>query len=162
MQQTALEPHRLVRWSCVAGHPNWQHNTFSFTLEERNGETALQFVQQYAQELSDETYGTFNFNWGYYLPLEVVLRDRDGHAVRGDLPGLERPGPRRLVPLQQICDKRLWCMAPDLRLSASFSACPRSGAATREVSETQSVQVRQVSLPGSQLARIRGRPTSPW
>ena len=25
MQQTALEPHRLVRWSCVAGHPNWQN-----------------------------------------------------------------------------------------------------------------------------------------
>ena len=23
--------------------------------------------QQYAQELSDETYGTHNFNWGYYL-----------------------------------------------------------------------------------------------
>ncbi len=67
MQQTALEPHRLVRWSCVAGHPNWHSNTFSFTLEERNSETALQFVQQYAQELSDETYGTYNFNWGYYL-----------------------------------------------------------------------------------------------
>ena len=57
---------------------------------------------------------------------------------------------------------RLWCMAPDLRLGASFSACPRSGATTREVSETQPVQVRQVSTPGSQLARIRGRPTSPW
>ena len=55
----------------------------------------------------------------------------------------------------------LWCMAPDLRLGASFSACPRSGAATSEVSETQPVQVRQVSLPGSQLARIRGRPTVP-
>ena len=27
----------------------------------------MQFVQQYAQELSDETYGTYNFNWGYYL-----------------------------------------------------------------------------------------------
>ena len=67
MQQTALEPYRLVRWSCVAGHPNWQHNTFSFTLEDRQGETSLQFVQQYAQELSDETYGTYNFNWGYYL-----------------------------------------------------------------------------------------------
>ena len=55
MQQTALEPHRLVRWSCVAGHPNWHNNTFSFTLERRDAETALQFVQQYAQELSDET-----------------------------------------------------------------------------------------------------------
>ena len=67
MQQTALEPHRLVRWSCVAGHPNWQNNTFSFTLEERKDETLLGFVQEYAQELSDEVYGTYNFNWGYYL-----------------------------------------------------------------------------------------------
>jgi len=25
------------------------------------------FVQEYAQELSDEVYGTYNFNWGYYL-----------------------------------------------------------------------------------------------
>ena len=25
------------------------------------------FRQEYAQELSDETYGTYNFNWGYYL-----------------------------------------------------------------------------------------------
>ena len=40
MQQIALEPHRLVRWSCVAGHPNWQNNTFSFTLEDRQGETS--------------------------------------------------------------------------------------------------------------------------
>ena len=67
MRQTALEPHRLVRWSCVAGHPNWHNNTFSFTLDERKGETTVQFVQQYADELSDETYGTYNFNWGYYL-----------------------------------------------------------------------------------------------
>ena len=58
MQQTALEPNRRVQWTCIAGHPNWQHNTFSFTLEERKGETVVQFVQKYAQELSDETYGT--------------------------------------------------------------------------------------------------------
>src|SRR5262249_28032029 len=31
------------------------------------GETGLTFVQVYAQELSDEVYGTYNFNWGYYL-----------------------------------------------------------------------------------------------
>ncbi len=42
-------------------------NTFEFALTERNGETLLQFTQEYAQELSDETYGTYNFNWGYYL-----------------------------------------------------------------------------------------------
>ena len=27
----------------------------------------LRFVQEYAQELSDEIYGTYNFTWGYDL-----------------------------------------------------------------------------------------------
>ena len=67
MKQTALEPNRLIRWRCLNGHPNWQDSTFSFALEHRNGETRLQFVQEHAQELSDDTYGTYNFNWGYYL-----------------------------------------------------------------------------------------------
>ena len=67
MKQTVLEPNRLVRWLCLDGHSNWQDNTFSFALEQRNGDTRLQFVQKHAQELSDDTYGTYNFNWGYYL-----------------------------------------------------------------------------------------------
>jgi uncharacterized protein YndB with AHSA1/START domain len=67
MRQTTLERPRLVRWTCVNGHANWQDNTFSFTLNDRGGETLLSFVQEYAQELSDEVYGTYNFNWGYYL-----------------------------------------------------------------------------------------------
>ena len=67
MKQTALEPNLLVCWTCIAVHPNWQNNTFEFTLTERNSETLVQFVQEYVQELSDETYGTYNFNWGYYL-----------------------------------------------------------------------------------------------
>ena len=67
MKQTSLDENRQVRWTCISGHNNWQANTFVFTLHERSGETLLQFVQEYAQELSDETYGTYNFNWGYYL-----------------------------------------------------------------------------------------------
>ena len=67
MEQTALEAGRLVRWQCVGGHDNWQGDEFAFELEERSGETFLLFTQQYARELSDETYGTYNFNWGYYL-----------------------------------------------------------------------------------------------
>lgn len=67
MEQTALEAGRLVRWKCVGGHDNWQGDDFAFELEERGGETFLLFTQQYARELSDETYGTYNFNWGYYL-----------------------------------------------------------------------------------------------
>ena len=51
----------------IAGHPPWQDSTLSFSLEDRQGETLLRFVQEFAQELSDETYGTYNFTWGYDL-----------------------------------------------------------------------------------------------
>jgi uncharacterized protein YndB with AHSA1/START domain len=67
MKQTRLEPGQRVEWLCTSGHANWQDNQFRFVLEERNGETMLRFLQEYAQELDDEAYGTYNFNWGYYL-----------------------------------------------------------------------------------------------
>ena len=67
MQQMKLAPGRLVEWRCVDGHRNWQDNTFRFSLREAEGDTSLQFMQEYAQELDDDTYGTYNFNWGYYL-----------------------------------------------------------------------------------------------
>jgi uncharacterized protein YndB with AHSA1/START domain len=67
MLQTKLEPDRRVEWRCVAGHVNWQDNTFVFEMAERKGETLLLFSQHYAKELSDEVYGIYNFNWGYYL-----------------------------------------------------------------------------------------------
>ena len=67
MKVTNLETNRLVEWRCIAGHDNWRGNSFSFELREINSETNLMFVQVYAQELSDEVYGTYNFNWGYYL-----------------------------------------------------------------------------------------------
>lgn len=67
MRQTALEMNRRVEWRCETGHANWEDNTFTFTLEDRKGETLLMFSQHYARELSDEAYGTYNFNWGYYL-----------------------------------------------------------------------------------------------
>lgn len=67
MKQVALVDGERVEWRCVAGHDNWQDNTFTFLLRDADGETSLRFVQQYAQELDDDTYGTYNFNWGYYL-----------------------------------------------------------------------------------------------
>ncbi len=67
MRQDVLERNRRIQWRCVGGHPNWQDNVFTFALEEREGETFLRFVQEYAQELSDDVYGVYNFNWGYYL-----------------------------------------------------------------------------------------------
>jgi uncharacterized protein YndB with AHSA1/START domain len=67
MRQTRLEPDRRVEWLCVGGHANWQDNTFVFELDDRKGETLLLFSQHYARELSNEVYGIYNFNWGYYL-----------------------------------------------------------------------------------------------
>ena len=67
MEVTALEESRLVGWTCVDGHDNWRDNTFSFELRPEGADTGLMFVQLYAQELDDEVYGTYNFNWGYYL-----------------------------------------------------------------------------------------------
>ena len=67
MKVSKLDANRLVEWRCVAGHKNWQDNVFSFELRDVSSETGLMFTQIYAQELSDEVYGTYNFNWGYYL-----------------------------------------------------------------------------------------------
>lgn len=85
MKQTRLEKNRHVEWRCVDGHPNWQDNTFSFALREKEGETSLQFVQAYAQELDDDTYGTYNFNWGYYLSsLKKLCETGEGTLFEAD------------------------------------------------------------------------------
>jgi uncharacterized protein YndB with AHSA1/START domain len=67
MKITAMTPSKEVGWECVAGHAKWQDNEFTFELSEQNGATQLKFTQLYAKELSDEDYGIYNFNWGYYL-----------------------------------------------------------------------------------------------
>jgi uncharacterized protein YndB with AHSA1/START domain len=67
MKQVTLEPDNRVEWQCVAGHENWQDNTLTFSLTPQDGETSLVFRQQYKRELADDVYGTYNFNWGYYL-----------------------------------------------------------------------------------------------
>ena len=67
MEITALERPELVAWKCVGGHDPWQDNTFRFDIEPRDEGAILFFTQVYAQELSDEDYGRYNFNWGYYL-----------------------------------------------------------------------------------------------
>jgi uncharacterized protein YndB with AHSA1/START domain len=67
MKVTKLEPERSVHWRCVGGHDNWLDNTFSFELTDKGENTGLMFTQIYARELSDEVYGTYNYNWGYYL-----------------------------------------------------------------------------------------------
>jgi uncharacterized protein YndB with AHSA1/START domain len=64
---TLEEPRKLV-WRCVAGHEPWSDGTFRFELVPLDdGRTKLRFWQDYAVELSDDAYGVYNFNWGYYL-----------------------------------------------------------------------------------------------
>jgi uncharacterized protein YndB with AHSA1/START domain len=68
MQITGLTDGRELHWRCTGGHQNWQDNTFDFELVPLDGgRTRLRFTQNYATELSDDDYGVYNYNWGYYL-----------------------------------------------------------------------------------------------
>jgi uncharacterized protein YndB with AHSA1/START domain len=67
MQVIDMKDNAKVEWECTEGHVPWRDNTFTFILEEDGGRVRLSFNQEYAKELSDIEYGTYNFNWGYYL-----------------------------------------------------------------------------------------------
>jgi uncharacterized protein YndB with AHSA1/START domain len=68
MEITDVDDGRQLAWKCVGGHANWDDNTFDFELVPLDdGRTRLRFTQFYATELSDDDYGVYNFNWGYYL-----------------------------------------------------------------------------------------------
>jgi len=67
MKVTRLEQDQVVHWICVDGHDNWQDNTFKFQMKDVAGKTRVIFTQDYARELSDDDYGIYNFNWGYYM-----------------------------------------------------------------------------------------------
>jgi uncharacterized protein YndB with AHSA1/START domain len=68
MEITTLDECRELVWRCVAGHDPWKDGTFRFQLAELDdGRTRLRFWQDYAVELDDDSYGIYNFNWGYYL-----------------------------------------------------------------------------------------------
>lgn len=80
MEVRELETNRRVVWRCVGGAPLWQDNTFRFELERRDGGTLLMFTQEYANEIPDEEYGRYNFNWGYYLlSLKRLCETGSGH-----------------------------------------------------------------------------------
>lgn len=79
MEVVALEEDRRIEWRCVGGHEPWAGNTFRFEIEARDGRSALFFRQEYANELSDEEYGRYNFNWGYYLrSLKLLCETGEG------------------------------------------------------------------------------------
>jgi uncharacterized protein YndB with AHSA1/START domain len=68
MEVLAVEDSREVEWACVAGHAPWQDSRFRFQVGGLSaGRSRLRFWQEYAVELADDYYGTYNFNWGYYL-----------------------------------------------------------------------------------------------
>jgi uncharacterized protein YndB with AHSA1/START domain len=68
MEIIGLEEDRKLEWRCVAGHEPWDNGTFRFEVVGLDdGRTKLRFWQDYAVELSDDAYGVYNFNWGYYL-----------------------------------------------------------------------------------------------
>lgn len=67
MEITDVRRDRLVAWRCVGGHDPWDANTFRFEIAAEDGPTRLRFWQHYETELPDDEYGTYNFNWGYYL-----------------------------------------------------------------------------------------------
>jgi uncharacterized protein YndB with AHSA1/START domain len=74
MEIISLTPRSSVEWKCLSGHDKWQDNTFRFELVDLgDSRTRLRFWQHYATELSDDDYGTYNFNWGYYLESLRVL-----------------------------------------------------------------------------------------
>ena len=57
----------LVQWQCVTGEKDWAGDIFTFSYNYKGKSVSLTFNQEYANEITDEQYGTFNFNWGYYL-----------------------------------------------------------------------------------------------
>ncbi len=68
MEITALERPSLVAWRCVAGADPWHGATLRFEIESVGANrSSLTFTQRYAGEMSDRDFGTFNYNWGYYL-----------------------------------------------------------------------------------------------
>lgn len=83
MEVTQLEADQAVRWKCIGGHDNWLDNTFSFTIKKHDAGTRVTFTQDYARELSDDDYGIYNFNWGYYLEsLRLYCEKGEGQPYR--------------------------------------------------------------------------------
>ena len=61
------EAGKLVAWAPESGAEPWMGSTIRFELGERDGRTGILFRHRYGQDLPDEMFGVFNFNWAYYL-----------------------------------------------------------------------------------------------
>jgi uncharacterized protein YndB with AHSA1/START domain len=79
MRVTERDEARAVVWALESGHQPWNGSTFRFDLQERDGATAVLFRMSYGQELPDEQYGVYNFNWAYYLEsLRLLCQEGSG------------------------------------------------------------------------------------
>lgn len=67
MRITQLDEGRAVGWHCISGNDVWVDSTISFNLSDNEDTTQLMFTHTYATDLPDVAFGTFNFNWAYYL-----------------------------------------------------------------------------------------------
>ena len=67
MRVRELEPDRRVAWEFAGGHANWDGSTFEFQLERSDAGTLVRFWQFYGRALSEDDYGIYTYNWGYYL-----------------------------------------------------------------------------------------------
>lgn len=79
MRVKVLEPGSRVAWEFAGGHPNWEGSTFEFQLEAVAGGTRMRFWQHYGRALSDDDFGVYNYNWGYYLD-SLRLLCETGHG----------------------------------------------------------------------------------
>src|SRR5258708_32886408 len=78
-----------VSWLCAGGVAQWADNTFWFDLADRDQGTRLRFRQEYAIELSDDDYATYNYHWAYCLEsLRLLCTDGSGKPYH---PGAESP-----------------------------------------------------------------------
>ena len=67
MKITGLKKDEKIEWTCVSGHDLWKDHTFQFNLDSIDTGTTLTFTQNYTTEVTDDQFGRYNYNWGYYL-----------------------------------------------------------------------------------------------
>jgi hypothetical protein len=84
MEILEVEESQNLVWRCADGHVPWQDSTFRFQIEATGANrTRLRFWQDYAVELADDYYATYNFNWGYYLEsLRLLCSTGTGRPFR--------------------------------------------------------------------------------
>ena len=66
MRVKGLTPNKAVHWVCEDGDKQWVDTKVSFSLEEKDGKTALRFAHRDWKEATD-FYETCNFHWGLFL-----------------------------------------------------------------------------------------------